>query len=93
MDELRVGDALESQVVARHTTAAEELAGLSGIPDPGSGPGTLALLRIFAAVLQTTGELALANDLTAGSVREAVDGLRGSDEAVRRLMRELAGGA
>lgn len=88
MTELRIGADLESQVAARHHAAAEELSALPGFPALGPGPGTLAMLKIFAAVLQSSDGLAATNALTADAVRQVAHTVRETDvEIGRRLER------
>jgi len=90
MSELHVGPDLEPQVAARHHIAAEELATLAALPDLGPGPGTLAILRIFAAVLETSQQLAVTNDVTAGAVRQVARVLTETDTDVRRRLEGLS---
>lgn len=88
MTELRIGADLESQVAARHHAAAEELSALPGLPPLGPGPGTLAMLEVFAAVLRGSGGLAATNALTADAVRQVARTLRETDAEIgRRLER------
>jgi hypothetical protein len=94
MHELHVGPDLEPQVAGRHHTAAEELAALASqpasLPDLGPGPGTLAILRIFAAVHETSQELAVTNDVTAGAVRRVAHVLTDTDAEVQRRLEGLS---
>lgn len=92
MSELRVGADLETQVAAPHHTAAEELGELVGLPPLGPGPGTLAMLKIFAAVLQSSDGLAAASDLTADAVRQVAHTLRDTDVEVGRRLAQMAPG-
>ena len=48
--------------------AAEELSSLPGFPTLGPGPGTLAMLKIFAAVLQCSDGLAATNALACANM-------------------------
>ncbi len=82
MSELRVGADLEHQVAARHHQAADELGELLTVPALGPGPGTGAMLRILAAVLDTSHQLAQASDLTADAVRDVAYVIRSTDTRV-----------
>jgi hypothetical protein len=86
MTELRIGADLESQVAARHHAAAEELSALPGSPTLGPGPGTLAMLKVFAAVLQCSDALAATNALTADAVRRVAHTLRETDAEIGRRL-------
>lgn len=90
MTELRIGADLESQVAARHHTAAEELSSLPGFPALGPGPGTLAMLRIFAAVLQCSDGLAATNALTADAVRQVAHTMRETDVEIGRRLEHMS---
>lgn len=90
MSELHVSRDLDAQLAARHRTAAEELAALAVPPDLGPGPGTLAMLRIFAAVLESSQELAVTSEVTAGAVRQVAHALADTDLEVRRRLEELS---
>jgi hypothetical protein len=94
MSELHVGPDLEPQVAGRHYAAADELAALASqpasLPDLGPGPGTLAILRIFAAVLETSQDLAVTNDVTAGAVRHVAHVLADTDAEVQRRLEGLS---
>lgn len=83
MSELYVGQDLETQVADRHRAATDALAALTDLPDLGPGPGTLAMLRIFAAVLEAAQELAVTSDVTADAVRQVAHALAETDAAVR----------
>lgn len=90
MSELFLGPDLESQVTARHRSAADELSTLAALPDLGPGPGTLAMLRIFAAVLECSQELALTSAVTADAVRQVAHVLVETDAAVHQRIQGLA---
>lgn len=90
MHELHVGPDLEPQVAGRHHAAAEELAAVAPLPDLGPGPGTLAMLRIFAAVLETSQELAVTNEVTASAVRRVAHVLADTDAEVQRRLEGLS---
>lgn len=90
MSELRIGADLESQVAARHHAAAEELSRLGSLPDLGPGPGTLAMLRIFAAVLESCRDLAVTSAVTADAVRQVAHVLAETDAAVQHRIQGLS---
>ena len=90
MSELFLGPDLELQVAARHQSAADELSTLAALPDLGPGPGTLAMLRIFAAVLECSQELAVTSAVTADAVRQVAQVLVETDAAVHRRIQGLA---
>lgn len=90
MSELRVSRDLDDQVAARHRAAAGELSALAVPPDLDDGPGTLAMLRIVAAVLASSQELALTSEVTADAVRQVAHVLVDTDVAVRRQIEELS---
>ena len=90
MSELFLGPGLESQVATRHHAAADELSGLAALPDLGPGPGTLAMLRIFAAVLGSSQELAVTSTVTAEAVRQVAHVLVEADLAVQHRIQGLA---
>ena len=90
MTELRIGADLESQVAARHHAVAEELSALPGLPALGPGPGTLSMLRIFAAVLQCSDGLAVTNALTADAVRQVAHALRETDVEIGRRLEHMS---
>ena len=90
MSELFLGPDLESQVATRHQSAADELTALAALPDLGPGPGTLAILRIFAAVLETSQDLAVTSAVTADAVRQVAQVLTETDVAVQHRIEGLA---
>ena len=89
MSELRVGADLEHQVAARHHQAAEGLDELLSIPALGPGPGTGAMLQILAVLLETSHQLAQANDLTADAVRDVAHVIRTTDAQVEQGFRAV----
>lgn len=89
MSELHVGADLESQVADRHHAAAEQLSALRSLPDLGPGPGTLAMLRIFAAVLESSEDLAVTSAVTADAVRQVAHLLSETDAEVQRRIQGL----
>lgn len=89
MSELHVSRHLDDQVAARHLAAADDLSSLVA-PDLGPGPGTLAMLRIFAAVMESTQELAVTSEVTADAVRQVAHTLADTDLDVRRRLEGLS---
>lgn len=89
MTELRIGADLETQVGARHLAAAHELDELRGLPPLGPGPGTLPMLRIFAAVLQCSDGLATTNAVTADAVGLVAESVRRADEEIGRQLARM----
>lgn len=90
MDDLRIGHDLEPQVVARHHAAADELGALATVPDLGPGPGTLAMLKIFAAVLSDADGLAQVSLVTADAVRQVAHCVQDVDAQVSARFTALA---
>ncbi len=82
MSELRVGADLEHQVAARHHQ-------LLSIPALGPGPGTGSMLQILAVLLETSHQLAQANDLTADAVRDVAHVIRSTDAQVDQGFRAV----